>query len=139
LNSLTKQRKTQALSAAQELPVSSNAAPASTSGLTLHTRPWEDAIIVECKGRLTIEHSAALKNHVRTLLPGTKRVILDLNEISRMDSSGLGAIVALYISAKKGHCELLLINYNKSVKELLGLTNLLSVFESCAQSGMRLP
>jgi anti-anti-sigma factor len=110
-----------------------------TSSLTVETRPWDDAMIVQCKGRLTVEHSEALKNRVRSLLPATRRIIIDLGEVTRMDSSGLGAIVGLYISAKKCGCELVLINYNKSIRELLGLTNLLSVFESCAHSGMRLP
>ena len=96
-------------------------------------------MVVRCKGGLTVEHSEVLKNHVRNLLPATRRIILDLQELTRMDSSGLGVIVGLYISAKKCGCELILINYNKSIKDLLGLTNLLSVFESCAQSGMRLP
>jgi anti-anti-sigma factor len=112
---------------------------AATPGLTLHTHPWEDAIVVQCKGTLTVEHSDAMKTHVRALIPTTRRVILDLKEVTRMDSAGLGAIVGLYITAKKGGCELVLINYNKSIRHLLGLTNLLSVFESCAQSGMRLP
>jgi anti-anti-sigma factor len=119
------------------MPLDSAASP--KSSLTLETRPWDDAMIVQCKGRLTAEHSEAMKNHVRNLLPATRRIIIDLREVTRMDSSGLGAIVGLYISAKKCGCELVLINYNKSIRDLLGLTNLLSVFESCAQSGMRLP
>ena len=109
------------------------------STLILQTQPSGDATVVHCKGRLTVEHSEAMKNHVRNLLPATRRIVIDLREVTRMDSSGLGVIVGLYISAKKCGCELILINYNKSIKDLLGLTNLLSVFESCAQSGMRLP
>ena len=112
---------------------------AQATGLRLHSHTWEDATVVECGGRLTTEHSDALKNYVRGVIPHNRRVILDLKEIHRMDSAGLGAIVALYISAKNGNCDLLLINYNKSIKDLLGLTNLLSIFEACAQSGMRLP
>ncbi|HEY6443137.1 MAG TPA: STAS domain-containing protein [Candidatus Acidoferrales bacterium] len=119
------------------MPLDSAAVP--ISNLILETRPWDDAMIVECKGRLTVEHSEALKNRVRSLLPASRRIIIDLREVTRMDSSGLGVIVGLYISAKKCGCELVLINYNKSIRDLLGLTNLLSVFESCAQSGMRLP
>jgi anti-anti-sigma factor len=119
------------------MPLDSAAVP--ISNLILETRPWDDAMIVECKGRLTVEHSEAMKSRVRGLLPATRRIIIDLREVTRMDSSGLGAIVGLYISAKKCGCELVLINYNKSIRDLLGLTNLLSVFESCAQSGMRLP
>ena len=48
------------------MPLDSAAAP--KSSLTLETRPWEDAMIVQCKGRLTVEHSEAMKNHVRNLL-----------------------------------------------------------------------
>jgi anti-anti-sigma factor len=110
-----------------------------TGGLRLRTYAWEDAQVVQCAGRLTAEHSEALKAHVRGVIPTTKRIILDLKETDRMDSSGLGAIVAVYISARKGNCEFLLVNYNKSIKDLLGLTNLLSVFEACAQTGTRLP
>ena len=76
---------------------------------------------------------------MREHIPRTKRVVLDFNELVRMDSAGLGAIVGLYVSAKKEKCELLLFNYNKSVRDLLGLTSLLSMFEDCARTGMRMP
>lgn len=107
--------------------------------LELHTYVWEDAQVVKCLGRLTAEHSSELKRHVQSVLPGAIRVILDLSGVTRMDSSGLGAIVALYVSARKSNCLLEVVNYNKSIRDLLGLTNLLSVFEQCAQSGTRLP
>ena len=82
------------------------AAPKST--LILQTQPsGDEAMVVRCKGGLTVEHSEVLKNHVRNLLPATRRIILDLQELNRMDSSGLGAIVGLYISAKKCGCELI--------------------------------
>lgn len=113
------------------------AAPA--QGLRLQISPWEDALLVRCNGRLTAEHTDALKTHIRGLIPTTKGIILDLREITRLDSAGLGTLVGLYISAKKANCQFLLANYNQSVKDLLGLTNLLSVFEDCARSGMRIP
>jgi anti-sigma B factor antagonist len=119
--------------------MSPDPAAASTSGLGLHTYDWEEAIVVQCSGRLTLEHSDTLKTHVRNLLPRTKAIILDLKETSRMDSSGLGAVVALYISARKANCQFVLINYNNSIKDLLGLTSLLSTFEACARNGIRLP
>jgi anti-anti-sigma factor len=117
----------------------SEAAAVPSSGLELHTSAWEDALVVKCSGRLTSEYSAALKNHVQTLLPGAKRIILDLKEVTRMDSSGLGAVIAVYVSAKKHKCTLMLVNYNKSIRDLLGLANLLSIFEQCAEVDMRLP
>jgi anti-anti-sigma factor len=115
------------------------AAAVPPSGLVLHTYASEDAQVVKCTGRLTSESSVALKNHVQALLPGAKRIILDMKEVTRMDSSGLGAIIAVYVSAKKHKSTLLLVNYNKSIRDLLGLANLLSIFEQCAEVDMRLP
>ncbi|HEX4075635.1 MAG TPA: STAS domain-containing protein [Candidatus Acidoferrales bacterium] len=115
------------------------AAAVPSSGLQLHTHAWEDAQVVKCSGRLTSEYSAALKNHVQTLLPGAKRIILDMKEVTRMDSSGLGAIISVYVSAKKCKSVLMLVNYDKSIRDLLGLANLLSIFEQCAEVDMRLP
>jgi anti-anti-sigma factor len=119
--------------------MSTNPAPVSPSGLQLHTYQWENATVVQCTGRLTIEHSDELKSCVRALIPNAKGIVLDLKGVGRMDSAGLGALVALYISAKRANCEFRVANYNQSIKALLGLTNLLSVFETCAQSGMRIP
>lgn len=105
--------------------------------LQISTR--EDVVIVRCVGRLTVEHAEILKNHVKSLIPQKKRIILDLNEITQMDSSGLGALVSLYVSARKANCDLLLVNYSKSVRHLLGLTNLLSVFEAAGRHGAKFP
>jgi anti-anti-sigma factor len=111
----------------------------SASGFRMRIDTREEAIVIYCIGRLTSEHTDALKTQVREKLPLTRRVILDLQELVRMDSGGLGAIVGLYVSAKKEKCDLLLINYNKSIRDLLGLTSLLSMFEDCARTGMRIP
>jgi anti-anti-sigma factor len=99
----------------------------------------DGATVIECAGRLTSEHTAALKAYVKDAIPGAKRIVLDLREVSKMDSTGLGAVVGLYVSARKAKCELALVNYNQSIKELLGITNLLSVFEDYAHTGMRIP
>ncbi|HUA01793.1 MAG TPA: STAS domain-containing protein [Candidatus Aquilonibacter sp.] len=117
----------------------SDAAAVPANELKLQTSPWKDAQVVKCSGRLTAEHSQALKSHVQSLLPHTKRIIVDLAEVTRMDSGGLGAVIAAYVAAKKCKCELTLVNYNKSIRDLLGLANLLSIFEQCAEVDMRLP
>lgn len=107
--------------------------------LTLHTYPWEDATVVRCTGRLTAETSPALKTEVKALLPQKRCLILDLSELVYMDSSGLGTLVGLYISAKSAKCELQLLNLSPRIRELFSMTNLLSLFEACGRSGMRLP
>jgi anti-sigma B factor antagonist len=111
----------------------------SVPGLDLRTSTQEDVVVVTCSGRLVNENALHLKNHVKALIPHEKRIVLELTEITRMDSAGLGTLVALYISAKNANCELYLANLSKPVRDLLGLSNLLSVFEACGRCGTRLP
>lgn len=111
----------------------------SAAGLHLRTFREEEIVIVACSGKLMAESSAHLKNHVKGMLPSEKRIVLDLVEISRLDSAGLGVLVGLYISAKNANCELRLVNLSKPVRDLLGLSHLLSVFEACGQAGTRHP
>ena len=72
------------------------------------------------------------------MVPQTKRIILDLKDVSFLDSSGLGAIIGVYVTAKKSQCELQLVNLSKKVNDLLGMTNMLSVFETAGQFGARI-
>jgi anti-sigma B factor antagonist len=111
----------------------------SAPGLDLRTSMQGDVVVVTCSGRLVNENAPHLKNHVKGLMPREKRIVLELIEITRMDSAGLGTLVALYISAKNANCEIRLVNLSKPVRDLLGLSNLLSVFEACGRSGTRLP
>ena len=90
-----------------------------------------------CTGRLTSETSVLLKTEVKALLLVKRRVILDLTELGYMDSAGLGTLVGLYISAKKAGCELQLVNLSPRIRELLGMSHLLSVFEACGRQGTR--
>jgi anti-sigma B factor antagonist len=107
--------------------------------LKLHRYTEEDATVVQCSGRLTLEHAARLKAEVKGMIPEHKRILLDLAELVFMDSSGLGTIVGLYISARSAGCRIQLINMSKPIRELMGLSHLLDVFEECGRSGTRIP
>ena len=107
--------------------------------LNLQTSTAGGVTTVRCSGRLTAEVSSILKNELKKLIPETKQVVLDLTDLSYMDSAGLGTLVGVYVSAKTAGCELQLINFNKRVRELLGLTHLLSVFESCGKHFTKIP
>jgi len=80
--------------------------------------------IVHCTGKITTDTTELLKTTVKPLLSQSKRVALDLANVSYMDSSGLGTVVALYASAKAANCQLKLINLNERLKELLTITRL---------------
>jgi len=111
----------------------------STAGLSLSVSTLENATVVQCRGSLTAERSDFLKREVKSRIPDKGRMVLDLSEVSRMDSSGLGAIVALYLSARGRGCDFDLINLNKQIRDLLAISKLLSVFEECGRQGIRIP
>ncbi len=106
--------------------------------LKLKISTTEGATIIKCSGRLTADAAAKFKEEVRMLIAEAKCLFLDLSEVTFIDSSGLGAVVGLYVTAKKSNCELRLVNFSKRVRELLEMTNLLSVFEPFAQYPIRL-
>lgn len=106
--------------------------------LTLDIERKDDVTIVRCHGQLVSGLTETLYSNVRPLIPTTKRIVLDLSDLTWMDSMGLGTLVALYTSAKAAGCELQLLNIGKRIRELLGLTHLLSVFTIIGEHGVRL-
>ena len=106
-------------------PMSQEATP---SRLTLEIERSGDTAVVLCSGKLVAGVNDFLYSKVSELIPETRRIVLDLTDLTHMDSMGLGAVVRLYVSAKSAGCDLELINLGKRIRELLGVTNLLSVF-----------
>ncbi len=105
----------------------------------LETHRTNDRMTVACHGKLTFEHAPQLRNKVRTLIPDEKHIILDLKEVPFMDSSGLGVLATLYVSARTRNCKIELANANPALRSLLGMTNLLSLFESAGRYGGKFP
>jgi len=98
--------------------------PAPISGLTLTTEKTASEIAVRCTGKITTDTIQSLKTTVKPLFSEGKTVALDLTDVNYLDSSGLGAIFGLYISAKAAKSRLKLINLNERLKELFSLTRL---------------
>lgn len=83
---------------------------------------------VKCHGRLVSDTSERLRNMVKPLIPRGGRIVLDLADVNQLDSSGLGTLVALKVSAiNQGYCMLELINLTPRILELLRITNLTSM------------
>jgi anti-anti-sigma factor len=95
--------------------------------------------VVRCGGKLVAGVNEFLYTEVSRLLPETKRIVLDLTELSYMDSMGLGTIIRLYVSARSAGCQLELVNIGERIRHLLGMTNLLSVFSVCGEHHVRIP
>jgi len=103
--------------------------PSPVAELNLETTRTPEEIIVRCVGKITSGTAGKLQETVRSLIPETNCVVLDLTDVSYLDSSGLGVIVGLYFSAKRQQRKLKLINLNQRLQELFRLTKLASVFE----------
>lgn len=97
-----------------------------------------NVVIVRCHGKLLAGVSHILYDTASKLLPGTKRMVLDLTDLTRMDSMGLGALVRLYVSARSAGCTLELVNVGKQIRDLLGFTNLFSVFVLIGERGIKM-
>ncbi len=108
---------------------------ASASLLTLDVEREGDVAVVRCHGRLVSGVTNILYAKVCQLMPDCKRIVLDLRDLAYMDSSGLGMLVRLYVSAKAAGVSLELIHLGKRIRELLSMTNLLSVFTVIGEQG----
>ena len=111
-----------------------DAAPASL--FVVETVRTGDEAVVRCRGKLVAGVTGVLYSEVSQLIPTSKKVVLDLSELTHMDSMGLGTVVRLYVSSKSGGCTLELINLGPRIRQLLGMTNLLAVFSSVGESGI---
>jgi anti-sigma B factor antagonist len=92
-----------------------------------------DVVIVEVSGKITLGDGgdAVLKDKMRSLVQqGHKKVLLNLGDVSYVDSAGLGEIVQAYATVNKNGGTLKLLNVTKRIKDLLSITKLLTVFDT---------
>jgi len=91
----------------------------------------DGVMLLDLRGRLTLgEETEKLRGKVRQLVEGGySRIILNLEEVSYIDSVGLSTLVASYTSARKQGGELKLLHLTKRVHDLLQITRLSTVFE----------
>ena len=95
-----------------------------------------DAALVHCRGRLVAGLCGEFYDKIRALIPDNKRIVLDLTDLAFVDSMGLGTLVRLQVSAKSGGSCIELINLGKQIRELLGITHLLSLFGDMCEKGV---
>ena len=104
--------------------------------LTFEIERDGDTAVVRCHGRLVAGTTEELYQEVKQLLPQARVVIVDLAELTYVDSSGLGTLVRLHASARKLGCEFKLLHLGKQLRNVLKLTNLLSVFSQLEDHGI---
>ena len=87
--------------------------------------------VLDLDGRIVLgEETSKLRESVKNLVSqGKKKLVLDMKNVTMIDSSGLGALVAAYSSAKSAGASLRLCNLGAHFNQLLQITKLLTVFE----------
>ena len=100
--------------------------------MSISSRTVDGVTILDLAGRITMgEASVELRNKIRDLVKaGEKRILLNLGEVSYMDSSGIGELVSAYASVSNQGGQLKLLNLTRKLHELLAITKLLSVFNT---------
>ena len=97
----------------------------------LGTRQVGDVSVVDVAGRITLgEGSSALRDGIRDLVnKGQKKILLNLAEVSYIDSSGIGELVSAFTTVTNQGGQLKLLSLTKRVKDLLQITKLYTVFD----------
>ena len=106
--------------------------------LTFEIERDGDTAVVKCHGRLVAGTTEELYQDVKHLLPQLKLVVIDLQDLTYVDSMGLGALVRLYSTAKQTGCEFKLLHLGKQLRNVLKMTNLLSVFGQAEDHGINI-
>jgi anti-sigma B factor antagonist len=99
--------------------------------INLTTRQVGDVSVVDMAGRITLgDGSSALRDHVRSLVAaGHKKILLNMREVSYIDSSGIGELVAGFTSVSHTGGALKLLGLTNKIKDLLQITKLYTVFD----------
>lgn len=97
----------------------------------MSSRQIGDVTVIDAAGRITLgEGSTAFREAVKDLVAkGQKKILLNLAEISYIDSSGIGEMVSGFTSVSNAGGQLKLLNLTKRVQDLLQITKLYTVFE----------
>ncbi len=97
----------------------------------LSNRQVGDVTVVDAAGRITLgEAASAFRDTIRDLAAkGNKKLLVNLSDVSYIDSSGIGEMVSSYTTVTNHGGQLKLLGLSKRVKDLLQITKLYTVFE----------
>jgi anti-sigma B factor antagonist len=97
----------------------------------LTSRQVGDVTVIDAAGRVTLgEGASAFRDAIRNFAnKGDKKLLLNLADVSYIDSSGIGEMVSGFTTVTNGGGQLKLVGLSKRVKDLLQITKLYTVFE----------
>jgi anti-sigma B factor antagonist len=102
------------------------------STLIISKRLIDGVLILDLEGGIKLgEENAYLHRTIKELVKaGEKKILLNLAEVTKIDSSGMGELIAAFTTLQTNGGEVRLLNLTQSVEELMMMTKLLTVFET---------
>lgn len=102
------------------------------STLIISKRRTDGVMILDLAGGIKLgEENAYLHKTIKDLVhAGEKKILLNLGSVTKIDSSGMGELIAAWTTLQKNGGEVRLLNLTQSVEELMMMTKLLTVFET---------
>lgn len=100
--------------------------------MEIKERVVEGVSILDLSGRIVLgEGDIQIKERIRDLLAdGQRKILLNLADVSYIDSAGLGALISCYTTVKREGGKLKLVNLTRRVQDLLAITKLITVFDT---------
>ncbi len=100
--------------------------------MTIDTRSVNGVTVLDLHGKVTIgEGSREVREKIRELLEnGNKNILMNLGDVSYVDSAGIGELVSSYTTVTNQGGQFKLLHLTKKIRELLAITKLLTVFDS---------
>lgn len=111
---------------------------AATRRLEFSIDRHRDVPMVRCSGRLVAGYTDRFYLEVKQVMADHTNIVLDFTHVTHMDSSGLGTLARLYVHGKSAGCVIDLMNVGQSVRQLLGITHMLSVFQTIGENNIRM-
>jgi anti-sigma B factor antagonist len=99
--------------------------------LNISERQAGDVTVLDASGKITIgDGSVALRTTIRRLIEeGKKKILLNLGNVSYVDSSGIGELVSSFTTIQREQGQLKLLNLSQKIQDLMTITKLYTVFD----------
>lgn len=99
--------------------------------MDIKERVVDGVSVLDLAGKIVLgEGDLQVKERIKDLLAdGQRQILLNLADITYIDSAGLGALISCYTTVKRESGKLKLVNLTKRIQDLLAITKLITVFD----------
>ncbi|HWC75958.1 MAG TPA: STAS domain-containing protein [Blastocatellia bacterium] len=100
--------------------------------MDIKERVVDGVSVLDLSGKIVLgEGDVQVRERIKDLLAdGQRRILLNLADVTYIDSAGLGGLISAYTTTKREGGQLKLVNLTKRLQDLLAITKLITVFDT---------